>query len=284
MPDRNIFSKIAQEYYQLTSAEKKIADFVVSNQQKTQYLSISELAEECGVADATVSRFCKTLGCRGYSAFRLAVANSAARRTVQNPLTGKVHHDDSIADLCQKVYSTNVEAMSQTLACARPETIALAAQAILQARKVLCLGQGGSMILATETAHLFNDCRAEFTAVWDSHLQAIAVSRLTKDDLVIFCSYSGSTRELIELLDIIKIRGAKVLLITHFPKSPGAEDADIVLQCGGVEGPLQMGSIAARIGYLYLVDILHNEVCRQDMTTCEEYRKVSAEVLSNKHL
>lgn len=39
----------------------------------------------------------------------------------------------------------------------------------------------------------------------------------------------------------------------------------MVLQCGAQEGPLQLGSIAARIAQLYLVDVLFSEVCRRDI-------------------
>ena len=76
MPFGNVFEKINSEYYQLTSAEKKVADYVVIHQQKTQFMSISELAEESGVAEATISRFCRRLDYKGYNAFKLAVANS----------------------------------------------------------------------------------------------------------------------------------------------------------------------------------------------------------------
>ena len=79
MPYGNVFAKINNEYYQLTGAEKKVADYAVAHQQKTQYMSISELAEEAGVAEATISRFCRRLGYKGYNAFKLAVANSTAR-------------------------------------------------------------------------------------------------------------------------------------------------------------------------------------------------------------
>ena len=44
MPFGNVFEKINSEYYQLTSAEKKVADYAVIHQQKTQFMSISELA------------------------------------------------------------------------------------------------------------------------------------------------------------------------------------------------------------------------------------------------
>ena len=78
MPLVNVFERINSEYYQLTSAEKKVADYAVIHQQQTQFMSISELAEEAGVAEATISRFCKRLGYKGYSAFKLAIANATA--------------------------------------------------------------------------------------------------------------------------------------------------------------------------------------------------------------
>ena len=48
-------------------------------------------------------------------------------------------------------------------------------------------------------------------------------------------------------LKIVWERKAKTILITRFPKSPGATYADVVLQCGSREGPLQVGSVAARV-------------------------------------
>ncbi len=284
MPSSNVFTKIANEYYQLTSAEKKIADYVVIHQQKTQYMSISELAEECTVAEATVSRFCKRLKYKGYNAFKLAVANSTAGTNNRNPLAGEVLADDSVVDMCQKVYSADVEAITQTLSLIQGERIAHAAHVLHQSNKVLCMGQGGSMLLAQEAAHLFSTALPGFFSVWDSHLQAIAASQLTEHDAILFFSYSGSTKDLVDMMKIVKDRGATSILITRFPKSPGASKADIVLQCGGQEGPLQLGSIAARMAQLFLVDVLFSEVCRRDLDGCERRRELVADALSDKHV
>lgn len=284
MPLGNVFNKIDAEYYQLTSAEKKVADYVSRQQQKTQYMSISELAEEAGVAEATISRFCKRLGYKGYNAFKLAVANSTAGRSASNPLAGEVLSEDSVEDMCKKVYSADLDAMTQTLELIKPQSIAAAADLLVAAGRVLCFGQGGSMILAQSCAHLFSTAKRNFTAVWDSHLQAIAASQLEPGDVVIYFSYSGSTRELLDNVKIVQERGAKSILITRFPKSPGGAVADVVLQCGSREGPLQLGSIAARIAQLFLVDVLFSEVCRRDVETCKNRREMVAEVLSDLHI
>ena len=87
----NVFERISAEYYNLTAAEKKAADYVLSHQRKTQDMSITELAAASGVAEATVSRFCRRLGCKGYNAFRLAIANSSAQRPHRRRACGKAH-------------------------------------------------------------------------------------------------------------------------------------------------------------------------------------------------
>ena len=89
MPYGNVFTKINREYYQLTGAEKKIADYILSQRQECQYMSISELAEVAEVAEATVSRFCRRLGYRGYSAFKLAVAGPARGSGRSTRCTGR---------------------------------------------------------------------------------------------------------------------------------------------------------------------------------------------------
>lgn len=281
---RTIQERISSEYYHLTTAERKVADYVVAHQRDTQFMSISDLAEACGVAEATVSRFCRRLNYKGYNAFKLAVANTTAQRPGELFLSGEISVEDSVPDLCQKLYSTEIEALSQTLAMIHAEDILAAADVLRRAKRVLCMGQGGSMIMAEEAAHLFSTAMPGFSPVSDSHLQLIAATTLTAEDAVLFFSYSGATRELMDLLEVVRQRKAKVILVTHFPKSPAAGLSDIILQCGANEGPLQLGSIPARMAQLFLVDILFTEVCRRDETAAKEVRERVADALSTKHI
>lgn len=55
MSAQDIFETISSQYFQLTNSEKKVADYVLAHRMDAQYMSISELAEECAVADATIS-------------------------------------------------------------------------------------------------------------------------------------------------------------------------------------------------------------------------------------
>ena len=240
----SVFDKISAAYYELTAAEKKTADFIMANRGRSQYLSIAELAEYSGVAEATVSRFCRRLGYKGFNAFRL----------------------------------------HQTLDLIDPERIHRAADMLQKAGRVVCMGQGGSMLLAQDAAHLFSTVSGKFSAVADSHSQIITAVNMNSDDVILFFSYSGATKELIDTMRVAKDRGVKTLLVTRFLKSPGAQLADLVLPCGANESPLQLGSVPAKIAQLFLMDVLFSEFCRRDLESARASRERLAAALEAKHL
>lgn len=285
MDNQNIFERISSEYYSLTVSEKKVADFVLVNMGPTQYMSISELASACNVAEATISRFSRRLGYKGYNTFKLAVSRASIQhKPVGNPLSGEITEEDSIQDMAKKLYTAEVEAIVQTMALINSDTLSQAADLLEECRQVLCMGQGGSMLIADEAAHLFSTVSNKFRPVSDYHMQAMAATMMDSRDVVMFFSYSGSTRAMMETLKLAKQRGAQIILVTRFPKSPGAELADIVLQCGGNESPLQSGSVAARIAQMYLLDVLFSQFSRKNMDQCRASRARIADALADKHL
>ena len=256
---RTVIERISAEYYQLTAAEKKVADYVTDHQRDTQIMSISDLAEACGVAEATITRFCRKLDYKGYNDFKLALAKSVASRRGIPFLSGEVTPEDDIQEMCHKLYGAEVDAISQTLSLIRPDCIQQAADILTQADKVFCMGQGGSMIMAEEAAHIFSTAGMSFFSPSDSHIQIMYTAALTRRD-------------------------ARTVLVTHFPKSPAAAYANVILQCGANEGPLQLGSVPARMAQLFLIDALFTEVCRRQEDKVEDVRREMAEVLEIKHL
>ena len=140
------------------------------------------------------------------------------------------------------------------------------------------------MLIANEAEHLFSTVTNNFISVADSHIQAIASTIIDPEDVVFYFSYSGATLDMMDTLSNAKENGAKVVLVTHFPHSPGTKFADVILQCGANENPLQAGSVATKIAMLYLVDILFSEYCRRNMESVRNNRIRIAEALSKKHL
>lgn len=286
MKQKNVLDTLTATYSSLTKSAKKVADYIFANMTETQYMSITSLAEDCGVADATVSRFCKTLGYNGYNEFKLALAKSSGVKIneIGTEVSGKVTSQDLFSAMAEKLYNTNIEALNQTLHKVDEASIAKAVHYMKQAQRVYCFGQGGSCVMAMEAWARFITAAPQFQCIEDSHMQTMAASMCNKRDVILFFSYSGATKDMVDVLRPARKQGAKIILVTHFAKSPAAAFADIILICGSREGPLQSGSIAAKMGQLFLIDILFHEYCRENSAVTNANREITSNAIAAKLL
>lgn len=287
MHSESILAKIDLEYAGFTRSEKKIADYIKAHKVDAQYMTITELAAKSGVAEATLTRFCRTLGYSGFLAFKLALAKDSSVALAEAEaefLTDIVKPLDSIDEMCQKLCTVNRDAVTRTHQMIDPAEISRAVDFLQQAERVYCCGQGGSAVLAMEAWALFITVTNKVQWVQDAHMQAIAASLLSPGDAVVYFSLSGSTRDLMDLARITKARGVRLILITRSSTVPAAALADVVLLCGALEGPLQMGAVASKMAQLYLVDVLFHEFCRRDLPQARRNREITADAIINKFI
>ncbi len=278
--NQNILEHIHAAYYHLTASERKVSDFVLTHHEQVQFMSITQLADECGVAEATVSRFCRNLKLSGFNAFKLELAKHAVQSTQrsvpQDPETPQGRFE--------LVGNMACDAIRQTIELADPQNVLKAVELFERSGRVLCMGAGGSMVIALECTHLFSTVTGKFTAVTDSHNQMSATATLTSQDAIVLFSYSGATTSGLQVLELAKSRGIPTVLVTRFNKSPAAKLASIVLRCGSNEGPFQFGSVPAKVAQLTIIDLLYQEYCHRNRESCEENTRSIAAALSGKHL
>ncbi len=283
MPNQDVISRITLKYYHLTKSEKNVADYIIDNKSDVQFMSINELSDACGVADSTITRFCRKIGCDGFNGFKLGLASlSLARQVPKN--TNKKNEKDDIYNLISEVSNSHIDTINESMSLIKAETLSKAVDLIEKAGTILCVGQGASMIMAQEAAHLFSTVRNNVVSMLDSHIQAAFASNLNENDIVLSFSYSGSTRELLELIEINKMNNVKTVLITRYPRSPGALKADVVLLCGSIEPPQHMGSVNARIAQLFVLDLLFAEYNKRNPEKSEKFKRKILKSLAKKHL
>lgn len=287
----NVPNRIAEKYSKMTKAEKRIADYFMKQSGNLQLVSITELAEQCKVADSTIFRFCKMLGYKGYNDFKLALAKeqgsamgASVRPDDELDVYSSITRSDDIPTTGQKLKTMYFAAIEQTLELLKPESVALAARILKNSERVYCLGQGGSLITAMEAWVRFATVAREFTTVQDTHLQMIAASLLTERDTIWFFSYSGATKDMVDILTLARERGARIIVVTRYAKSPATQFADVVLICGSNESPLQSGTVVAKLAQLMVIDMVYQEYIRLDADASEENRDITVKAISNRLL
>ncbi len=282
----NILESITAQYHSLTRSGKKLADYIFAHTGEAQYFSISTLAENSGVSEASITRFCHGLGLAGYNDFKLALAKTD-HVTDMGELSDSpqgIASEDSLNTIFQKIHKASVLSLNETLELLNEDAINKAVDLLVQADRVFCFGNGGSMVMAMEAWARFSTATSRFVHVSDSHMQIMNTALATSRVVLLVFSYSGSTKDMEDTLQIAREHGVSIIQVTHYPNSRAAQFADVVLLCGYNEGPLQSGSIPAKVGQLLLIDCLFYGFCRRNPEASAAARSATAEAVARKML
>jgi len=283
---KNILELITEQYHTLTRSSRKLADYILANVHDTQYMSISTLAEKSGVSEATITRFCKSLGLSGYNNLKLALAKATYITDIGDPSDdpANITSQDTLGIIFHKLYDTNIISLNETMELLDETEISKAVDLLSDADRVFCFGQGGSMVMAMEAWARFSTATSRFIHIEDSHMQVMSIALATEKDVILFFSYSGSTKDMEDIMRIAKERHVSIILVTHFPNSRATEYADVILLCGYNESPLQSGSVAAKIGQLFIIECLFYVFCKRNPEVYSKARSATVEAIMPKLL
>jgi len=283
---KNILELITEQYHTLTRSSRKLADYILANIHDTQYTSISSLAEKSGVSEASITRFCKSLGLSGYNNLKLALAKATYITDIGDPSDdpANITSQDTLGSIFHKLYDSNVISLNETMELLDETEISKAVDLLSDADRVFCFGQGGSMVMAMEAWARFSTATSRFIHIEDSHMQVMSIALATEKDVILFFSYSGSTKDMEDIMRIAKERHVSIILVTHFPNSRATEYADVILLCGYNESPLQSGSVAAKIGQLFIIECLFYVFCKRNPEVYSKARSSTVEAIMPKLL
>ena len=131
-------------------------------------------------------------------------------------------------------------------------------------------GVGGSAAVCYDAAHKFLRIGIRSTVFSDTHLMMMSASLLSKKDVVLAVSHSGQTLELLDIVDLAKKNGARVIALTNSFASDLARASDIVLCAPARDSPLIGQNATARIAQLTLIDSFFMCLARQNYDLAEE--------------
>lgn len=283
-PNSDLYALIHKYEANFTKSEQKVANYILQHDHSVLNMSITNLAEQCNVGEATVFRFCKTLNLGGYQNFKMLLAQSSVGKETVITLSDQVAINDSSNEVFSKLLESSVQSLKETFQLLHPSEIEQAMAYFSEARMIHFFGVGSSGVTALEAKNKFCRIMPNVCFIEDGHMQAMTAALLHPADLAVAFSYSGSTKDTIEVLRLAKHRGAKTICVTHFAESPLTAYADLVLLCGGNEGPFQGGSMAAKISQLYLLDVLYTEYFRRHNTFCDENKRLTTRAISDRML
>lgn len=221
--EKSVLDKILCVYNNLFEAEKKIADYVINNKEKVIEMTVSELASQSNVSEATIVRFCKKCDLKGFHHLKISIAKEMVN-SKENNISNELD-SNNIGQSLQNILANKIEELKQTISMMNEEDIKNILDLIKNARIVQFAAVGNTIPVAMDGTYKFNQLgiSAVTNTIWETQL-ALAYT-LTEKDVVIVISNSGSSKNLVTLLEIANERKAITISITNHENSPVANES-----------------------------------------------------------
>lgn len=249
--DKNVYAAIQSQYSTLSKVGKRIADYILADPVHITSISIQQMAAELDIAESSIIRFCKIVGCAGFSEVKLLLAKYSPKsvRTIFEDLS----ETDSISTISESVFSRNIDTLERALQLLDFEKIEQAVGVLGRAENILILGVGASGTIAEDFYIRLMRIGIRAVSLTDSHLMQIQASQCGPDTAVIAISHTGKTREIVSAVRTARECGAPTIGITGYPDTPLKEVSNICLE---LYSPEQL-FVSPRVAQFSLIDTLY---------------------------
>ena len=261
-----------QHKHTFTKSEHKIYDYILSHPDKVLYHSLTELSEYSKVAEATVLRFFRKLGFKGFQDFKFLFAQEV-------PQANHAPQDESFV---HRIRHNIVQAIEDSSEVVDLDTLEKCIQAIDASQEVVIFGIGSSGIAGLDMQNRLMRIGKHVNAITDSHFQIMRASSLNENSVVIAISLTGSTKDIVDAVKLAKEKKATVIALTNYVKSPLTKYADHVLLSSAKESPLDSGSLVSKIAQLYLIDLICTGLTMNNVKDAESVKREITEHIAGK--
>lgn len=242
---KSIIPIIESKYSSFTHVEKNIADFFLSNQEKLDF-SAQNIAQKIFVSEASLSRFAKKCGFRGYREFIYQYEKCFAHKSV--------FVDNSI----KMVLNTYQELLQKTYSLVKEAQIARIVDYLYNAERVVVCGKGSSGLAANEMESRFMRIGINIDSIDDTDRMRIGAVFQDEKSMVFGFSISGETEEVLYLLKEAHMRKAKTVIFTSNAKDNYANFCDEVVLVASLEYLERGNIISPQYPLLVIMDMIYN--------------------------
>ncbi len=252
-PGSAILTQIRRSRAELSPAEQRVADLVLAKPRSVLSDPIHDIALAAQVSQPTVIRFCRSVGCKGLSDFKLRLASGLSMSV---PIThSQVTHDDSMLELGAKVLGNTANAILQLRNELQRDAIDRAIDLVAAANRVELFAVGNYAAVAQDAQTKFLRLGLPCGAHTEPHLQDLTAATIQPGTVALIISSGGKLPELMALQEKIQHRGATLIAITA-NQSPLARKADVALVAEHNEHAATHLPMVSRVLHLLLIDIL----------------------------
>ena len=274
-----IIDTIYSELSTMSASDQKIAQVVLKQPEQVVNYTISKLATEAGVSDASVTRFCHNLNLTGFHDLKIQLAQNATESvSLQN-----MSRDDASANL-ELIEKNKVAEIKATLENVTEAKLDRVLRLLTESRIVQVSAEGDTYPVASDAVYKFN--QIGFLAIDSGGTIETAIAQtmnLNKKDCLLVISNSGEAAGIIKQIKVAKQKGMQVIAITNRADSPIALLADVHLKTAVRQTVMQSQYYFSRVASMTMIEALYLLLIARDAERVEHIKEHEA-IISNQKI
>jgi DNA-binding MurR/RpiR family transcriptional regulator len=219
----DIFDRIRMKLHDLSSSNKKIAQFFMNSYERAAKMNSREIAKELGLSAATVVRFAATLGYAGFADL-LRALQDAAFRIAHGPmkkLRESILQNEPMEEILRKVVQHEIDALEFGGFEPTGEAFIRTAKAMAEADRIFLVAARSSFCVAHYGAYMLGTASKNVFCISSSAEDRYdRMEDLSARDMALFVSYHRYYKDTVDMARYASRSGAFTVGITDFLFSP----------------------------------------------------------------
>ncbi|CQR57363.1 MurR/RpiR family transcriptional regulator [Paenibacillus riograndensis] len=251
-----ILSRIENVMPKLTQSEQKVARFVLESPEEAMIMSVQEMAARSLSSSASVVRFCRSIGLKGFPELKVALSADLA----QGQKTGyfDLNKNENTAEIVDKILSNVIQSLKDTVGQLDVAMIEKVAHSLYMAPVIFAYGIGASALVAEDIAQKWLRMGKNVYAFHDIHVLTMSMANAPKGSVFIGISYSAATKEVLELMKFAQKSGLTTVSFTGFGRSELSDISDFNLFTSlAPEAKVRSAATSSKHSQFFVVDVLY---------------------------
>ena len=238
-------------------SERKIGTYIIQHTAEVVDMTVGELAQACGVSDASVSRFCKKINMKGFHHLKITLAKEISEKGIEEEEVSNHISVNDIEQSLKNILANKVTEITQTVSMMDAKQLSEILNKLNMARTVQFFAVGNTIPVAIDGAFKLNQIGipAVSGTIWETQIGY--TYNMTAEDVVIAISNSGESTAVLRALEAAKSAGATTLSITNSEKSSAAQLSDYHITTATREKLFLDGYCFSRVSATTVIEILY---------------------------
>lgn len=255
--EKSVLDTICASLDTFFESERKIGTYIIQHTAKVVDMTVGELAQACGVSDASVSRFCKKIDMKGFHHLKITLAKEISERGKEEEEVSNRISVNDIGQSLKNILANKVTEITQTVSMMDTKQLHEILDKLNTAKTVQFFAVGNTIPVAIDGAFKLNQIGipAVSGTIWETQIGY--TYNMMADDVVIAISNSGESTAVLRALEAARSAGATTISITNSEKSSAAQLSDYHITTATREKLFLDGYCFSRVSATTVIEILY---------------------------